>query len=257
MFYFASKLLWFLLSPVNLLLVVALGALWLRRRGVAALCLIALLAIGFAPIGAWMIAPLEDRFSRPPADAPAPYGIIVLGGAIDEELSLSRGATSIVEGAERLTEAVVLARRYPDARVVYTGGTVSLRGARSNEAAAARELLVAMGIAPERILIETQSRNTDENARLTADLVHPLDGQRWLLVTSAWHMTRSMGLFRKAGFDVAAFPVDYRSPGPTGRWDPDLAPFRGLRTFDLAVHEWVGLTAYRLTGRIDSWFPAP
>jgi len=256
-FFIASKLLWFLVAPVNLLLIIALAALWLRRLPVAALCLIALLVIGFAPIGAWMIEPLEDRFPPPPPDMPAPYGIIVLGGAIDDELGLSRGTTSLVEGAERLTQAVILARRFPDARIVYTGGTTALRGARSNEATDARELLIAMGVAPERILIETQSRNTDENARLTRDLVQPLASQHWLLVTSAWHMTRSMGLFRKAGFDLAAFPVDYRSLGPTGRWEPDISPLRGLRTFDLAVHEWVGLTAYWLTGRIDAWFPGP
>jgi uncharacterized SAM-binding protein YcdF (DUF218 family) len=257
MFFIASKALWLLADPVNLLLVIALAGVWMRRWRIATFCLIALLAIGFAPIGAWMIEPLEDRFTPPPPDMAAPYGIIVLGGAIDDEMGLSRGTTSIGEGAERLTQAVVLARRFPDARIVYTGGTTSMRGARSNEATDARVLLIALGVDPARIVIETLSRNTDENARFTRDLVQPLASQRWLLVTSAWHMTRSMGLFRKAGFDVVASPVDYRSFGPTGRWEPELGPLRGLRTFELAMHEWVGLTAYWLSGKTDALFPGP
>jgi uncharacterized SAM-binding protein YcdF (DUF218 family) len=257
MFFLASKLLWFLTSPVSLLLVVALLAVWQGRSKSAILCLLGLLALGFAPIGAWMIEPLEDRFPAPAPDIAAPYGIIVLGGAIDDEMGQARGQVSLGEGAERLTQAVALSRRFPDARIVYTGGNNSLRGARFDEATDGRKLLISLGVDPQRITIETQSRNTDENARFTRDLVHPLADQRWLLITSAWHMPRSMGLFRKAGFSVEAFPVDYRSQGGLGDWQFNSAPLHGLRTFDVAAHEWAGLFAYRMSGRIDALFPAP
>ena len=257
MFFIASKILWFFAAPLPLLLVAALIGLWFKRAGVAAACLLATLTIGLSPLGAWMIEPLEDRFPAPPADMPAPYGIIVLGGAIDDEMGLARDTISLGEGAERLTQAVVLARRYPDARIVYAGGNNSLRGARTNEASDGRKLLIALGVDPARIAIETQSRNTDENARFTRDLVRPPAAQRWLLVTSAWHMPRSMALFRKAGFDVVAFPVDYRSQGGAGDWQISSGPMRGLRIFDVAAHEWAGLLVYWLSGRTDALFPAP
>jgi len=261
MFFVASKALWFFAAPAALLTLGALvGVVFAARRGarLAALgCLAALLVIGVAPAGALLIGPLENRFPAPPADLPPPYGVVVLGGAIDDSISHARGQTTFDEGAERLTEAAILARRYPAARIVYTGGSSSLLGRPSGEAEDARRLLVAMGVDAARITLETRSRNTDENARFTAALVHPESGQTWLVVTSAYHMPRAMGLFRKAGFAAIADPVDYRTEGGRGDWRVNVDLPRGLTLFDLAAHEWVGLLAYRASGRIDVWFPGP
>jgi uncharacterized SAM-binding protein YcdF (DUF218 family) len=263
MFFLASKLLWFAAAPTTLLMVGALLGAWLapRRAGFPrALALGSaggLLLVSLAPVGALLIEPLEDRFPQPPADMPAPYGIVILGGAIDDEASAARGQTIFDEGASRLTEAAILARRFPQARLVYAGGSAALWNAHSTEAPEARKLLVALGVDASRIAIEDKSRNTDENARFTAALVHPQPDQIWLVVTSAYHMPRAMGLFAKAGFSVRAFPVDYRSLGGARDWRLNRDPSRGLRLFDLAVHEWIGLVAYRVSGRIDDWFPGP
>jgi uncharacterized SAM-binding protein YcdF (DUF218 family) len=210
-----------------------------------------------APVGAWLVAPLEDRFPPPPADLAAPYGIIVLGGAIDPELGQARNQVILADSAARMTETVALSRRFPEARVVFTGGNGSLTRGDPPEARDAGKLLNALGVDPGRITLEDRSRNTQENAEFTRDLVRPEPSQSWLLVTSAYHMPRSMGLFRKAGFNVTAFPVDYRSFGGGGDWRLNHETSRGLRLFDLAVHEWTGLVAYRLSGKIDSFFPAP
>jgi uncharacterized SAM-binding protein YcdF (DUF218 family) len=261
MFFIASKALWFFAAPSALLILGALiGAAFSARRSgqlLALGCLAMLLVVGAAPLGALLIAPLENRFPAPPATLPPPYGVIVLGGAIDDELSRARGQTTFDEGAERLTEAAILSRRFPSARIVYTGGSASLLGRPSSEAEEARKLLVAMGVEPQRITLETRSRNTDENARFTAAIVHPQPEQTWLVVTSAYHMPRAMALFRKAGFAAIADPVDYRSEGGRGDWRVNVSLPRGLALFDLAAHEWVGLLAYRLSGRIDAWFPGP
>ena len=114
------------------------------------------------------------------------------------------------------------------------------------------KLLVELGVDPARIVLEVKSRNTAENARFTAALVHPEPSQPWLIVTSAWHMPRAMGVFRKVGFDAIANPVAYRTPQ---QWQPD--PSRDLRVFEIAVHEWIGLAPYWATGRTDQLFPAP
>jgi uncharacterized SAM-binding protein YcdF (DUF218 family) len=264
MFFVASKVLWILLAPVNLLLGAALVGAALTRgrfaragRRIAIASIALLLAIGILPLGAWLIAPLEDRFPQPPASMSPPYGIIVLGGAIDDELGRARHQVILADGAARLTEAVVLARRFPQARVVYTGGSNSLTDTDSDEARDAGRLLTALGVDPARITLEDRSRNTDENARFTRDLVHPEPSQAWLLVTSAWHMPRAMALFRKAGFEVIADPVDYRSQGGFGDWRLNSDASRGFALFDLAMHEWIGLAAYRASGRIDTLFPAP
>jgi uncharacterized SAM-binding protein YcdF (DUF218 family) len=114
-----------------------------------------------------------------------------------------------------------------------------------------------MGIAPERVTIEDKSRNTDENARFTGAIVHPEPSQRWIIVTSAFHMPRSMGIFEKAGFHPIAYPVAFRT---RGRWADDLRltfePVRNLRIFEIALHEWIGLAAYWVSGRSDHLLPA-
>jgi uncharacterized SAM-binding protein YcdF (DUF218 family) len=263
MFFLASKLLWYLLIPLHLLLfAILLGVLAARGRfaragrWLAIISLAILVIAGILPGSAFLIRPLEDRFPLPPGNLPAPSGIIVLGGAIVDEISQARHQISFGEGAGRLTEAAMLARRYPDAKIVYTSGGNSIVGRPSSEADDAKKLFVALGIAPERIQLETRSRNTDENARFSRDLVSPKPNEVWLLVTSAYHMPRSMGLFRRAGFNVVAYPVDYHTYGDSQDWSlRDAAT--GLRVFDIAVHEWIGLIVYRATGKIGDWFPAP
>jgi uncharacterized SAM-binding protein YcdF (DUF218 family) len=264
-FFFASKIFWMLASPINLLLFAALIGVLLCHgraarfgRGLALTAILILLAAATLPLGKLLIAPLEDRFPLPPSDLPPPEGIIVLGGAIDDGTSQARRETVFDEGGERLTEAVVLAKRFPQARVVYTSGSSSFAGETSTEAVQARKLMSQMGIEPERVTIEDKSRNTDENARFTAAIVHPQSSQRWIIVTSAFHMPRAMGLFEKAGFHPIAYPVAFRTEG---RWREDLRltfePVRNLRIFEISLHEWLGLAAYWASGRIDHLFPGP
>ncbi len=264
MFFILSKLYESFLSPIPLMLLLALAGAILTfgraarfGRWLAIASLLALIVIALTPAGRLLIAPLENRFPAPSADAPPPYGIIVLGGAIKGAESDARGQAVFDEG-ERVVEAAILARRYPEARIVFTGGAGSLTGAGGNhEAEQARALLVALGVDPARLTLEDQSRNTDENARFTAGLVRPKPGQRWWLVTSAFHMPRSMGLFEKAGFDVVAYPVGFRTlgAGRPGLWSLDAG--ENLQTFETAAKEWVGLAVYRATGRIDRLFPGP
>jgi uncharacterized SAM-binding protein YcdF (DUF218 family) len=104
--------------------------------------------------------------------------------------------------------------------------------------------------------MERLSRNTEENATLSKALAGPKPGERWLLVTSAYHMPRSVGLFRRAGFAVEPYPVDWR----TSR-ENLLTPFNlageGLERTDLAIREWMGLAAYRISGKTSELLPGP
>lgn len=264
MFFVVSKIVWFGLAPSTLLVVLllagaaALRAGW-RRTGQGALAagVVGLALIGFSPLGALLLRPLEDRFPQPPADMPAPDGIVVLGGSTDESISAARDQPTISDAATRITAAVELARRYPGARLVFSGGSGRLLLHPRTEADDTQRLWVGLGVGPERITVEDRSRNTDENARFTAALVKPAPGSTWLLVTSAFHMPRAVGLFRAAGFPVIPYPVDFRT---TGTWEDVLPPrsvTAGLARFETATREWVGLATYRLTGRTQTLFPGP
>jgi len=265
MLYVVSKVFWFCVQPSGLLLILLLsGVVLLRTRyqrtgqrlvlASAALLLIG----GLLPLSTWLILPLEDRFARTDISGRPIDGIVVLGGVEDARVATGRHTHALNEAAERLTEAAALARRFPEARIVFTSGATEIISAPTIGADAAGIVLRDLGLgAGGRLLLERKSRNTWENAVYTKQLVDPKPGERWLLVTSAWHMPRSMGVFRKAGFPVEPWPVDYRTAGPGDAWRLFNAPSEGLRRFEAALHEWIGLFAYWLLGRTDALFPAP
>jgi uncharacterized SAM-binding protein YcdF (DUF218 family) len=264
MFFPLSKILGFFAIPSNL--VVSIGILGLlllptrfarAGRALAFASLIALAILGLSPVGNALIIPLEDRFPRWDATRGAPDGIIVLGGAISPDVSSAREEVALNEAAERLTVAAELARRYPDARIMFSGGSGALIYDEGAEAPLALRLLESLGIPRARITLEDRSRNTVENAVLSKAIAQPKPGERWLLVTSAHHLPRAVGVFRKAGFPVEAYPVDWRTRGPEDALRPFASVGDGLRRTDTAVREWVGLAVYWLTGRSSELFPAP
>ncbi|MPZ54885.1 MAG: YdcF family protein [Rhizobiales bacterium] len=264
MFFLLSKTIGFLTQPSNCLILLGLLGLVLaatrfRRAGVRLMGIaIALLAIGgWSPLANMLILPLEERF--PPWDASRgpPDGIIVLGGAVSPEVSARREEPQLNEAAERVAAMVSLARQYPNARLVYSGGSGGLVFNEAMEADYALDLLERLGVPRGRVQIERRSRNTGENAAFTKALVQPKPGERWLLVTSAAHMPRSVGIFRRAEFAVEAYPVDWRTRGAGDVAVPFYALSGGLARLDTALHEWVGLVAYRLAGRTAELFPGP
>jgi uncharacterized SAM-binding protein YcdF (DUF218 family) len=261
MFFVLSKTFGLLALPTNFMIILGLigAVLTLTRlarpgRGLMVTAILLLVIAGFTPLGNLVLAPLEDRFPAwDPANG-APDGIVVLGGPIDPDLSLVHGMPVTLGGADRLIQAAALARRYPDARILFTGGSANLVSTNAKEADQAAELLMSLGVPKERLILERQSRNTYENAVFSRAMVMPKPGERWLLVTSAYHMPRSVGLFRKAGFPVEPYPVDWRV---TSVSDFETFSVQGLRRTDIAVREWVGLVAYWLRGRTDQLFPGP
>jgi uncharacterized SAM-binding protein YcdF (DUF218 family) len=263
-FFVFSKVLGFFALPSNFLITIGLVGLVLlctrftRLASWLVVTSIALLAIaGLSPLGNALMLPLEQRF--PPWDPShgAPDGIVVLGGALSPEISAARGAVALNESAERITVAVELARRYPNARIVFSGGNAALLREGGVEATFAVQEFEALGIPHERITAEEQSRNTVENAVFSRLIAQPKPGERWLLLTSAYHMPRAMGVFRAAGFAVEAYPVDWRTRGPIDAAEPFASLGDGLRRTDTAAREWVGLLAYRLTGKTAELFPSP
>jgi len=228
-----------------------------KLRALAFASLIVLAILGLSPIGNALIIPLEERFPRWDATRGAPDGIIVLGGVISPDVSSARDEVALNEAAERLTVVAELARRYPDARIVFSGGSGALIYDEGAEAPLALRLLESFGIPRTRITLEDRSRNTVENAVLSKAIAQPKPGERWLLVTSAHHLPRAVGVFRKAGFPVEAYPVDWRTRGPEDALRPFASVGDGLRRSDTAVREWVGLAVYWLTGRSSQLFPAP
>jgi uncharacterized SAM-binding protein YcdF (DUF218 family) len=259
-----AKALGFCLQPSALLLILLIaGAALLFTRawrwGRALVVLVAALYLigGILPLSTWLTLPLEERFSRPDVSGAEVTGIIVLGGAEDARVGAERHTHAINESGERITEAAALALRYPRAKIIFTSNSARYGRTRTTGAEAANQIFRDLGIAADRLIAESASHNTWENAVYTKVLADPQRGQRWLLVTSAAHMPRAVAVFRKVGFPVEPWPVDYRTAGPGDAWKLFDAPTEGLKRLEMAAHEWIGLIAYRLMGRSDALFPAP
>lgn len=264
MFFALSKVGGFFVIPSNLIAVVGLAGLCLlvmrrKRAGLSLLVVsVMLLAIaGFSPFGNVLLLALTERFPQWQSDGRSPDGIIVLGGAIDSEASAARNSVELDASAERTLTMLRLARRFPQAKVAFSGGSGNLFEDSVSEAPIAAQLLEEFGVSRDRIVLEETSRTTAENARMLRAMLEPKPGERWLLVTSAFHMPRAIGAFRKAGFEVEAYPVDWRTRG----WQDARVPFdrlsSGLGRTDVALHEWGGLVVYWLTGRSSELFPRP
>lgn len=237
-------------------LVVAFLARWRGWNRLAtsatALVLAALVTLTALPVGDWALAPLETRYPVSPPLEASPDGIIVLGGAVETAKWRMTGQVHLNDQAERVTEAAVLALRYPSARIVLAGGGATLGpigGDLPSEAAAMAALLAQLGVDPTRMILEEQSRNTAGNAEFSLGLAQPKPGERWLLVTSAAHMPRSVAAFERAGWTaLIPWPVDLSTPpGGRGRtWDLAL----NLYLLNRAVKEYVGIAAYALAARL-------
>jgi uncharacterized SAM-binding protein YcdF (DUF218 family) len=206
-------------------------------------------------LGALLLLPLEERFQRPDPMPESVAGIILLGGGFEGRINMVRGGYETGVAGDRAVETAILARRYPDARVLISGGTGTLILEGEGDADSAPRMLEALGVAPERMILENRSRNTHENAVFSRELADPQPGETWLLVTSAFHMPRSMGLFRKAGFEVVPWPSDYRTAGNERPGFMQAGELDSLRNMNTALREWMGLVAYRLTGRLDEILP--
>ncbi|HEV2154826.1 YdcF family protein [Bradyrhizobium sp.] len=264
MFFVLSKTLGVMVLPQNFLIgLTVLGSLLLLTRffrlGRALVLLSALMlaVCGFGPVGNLLLYPLESRFPAWTPSQGAPDGIVVLGASIDLNMSAAHGTPVVSTSSDRILMTAALARKYPKARVIYTGGSPNLISDDAKEADFAAGLFEGLGVDKSRLILEGRSRNTYENALFSKAMVDPKPGERWLLVTSAYHMPRSIGLFRKVGFAVEPCPVDWRVG--TGR---DVFSFTdaaedGLSRTNLAVREWLGLITYRAVGRIDELLPGP
>ena len=254
LFYWSSKLIWLLASPDSLFLIcfgVGFFLLWLGKnvwaKRVLGILLGLMLMVGLFPIGEWLLYPLETKYPHNPQLEDVD-GIIVLGGSENSVKTKAWNQVTVGGAIERNLAFMMLARQHPEAKLVFTGGTGSMLQQDYKKADVAKRLFEEQGMDVSQVVFERESRNTWENALLSKELVRPESGTNWVLITTAWHMPRSMGTFCKVGWEVTPYPVDYYT-------QPDnllrvnwgfVGNFNGLI---IAIKEWIGVMVYRFTGK--------
>lgn len=262
LFFWLSKAAWSLIAPGSLLLWMVLMAWVALLRGATAWAkrllgavAVSLVAMAIVPIGEWVLYPLEARFPANPLLPKRVDGIIVLGGAEDAERSAAWGQPEVFDSAERFLASIALTRLFPEAKLVFTSGSGSVLKPEAKGTSVARQLYESQGLDLARVILENQSRNTFENAAFSKALAKPAPGEVWVLVTSASHMPRSVGVFCKAGWPVVPYPVDHQTlRGGLLRMDTVL--IENIQRLSTGIKEWVGLAVYYMTGRTSALYPS-
>jgi uncharacterized SAM-binding protein YcdF (DUF218 family) len=255
MFFIAAKIVWILLSPLSLVLALfILGAfsiiLSLSRAGIFFIFtgMVIFIALGLLPVGHNLMAGLENQYVRPDKMPSKVSGIVVLGGSFETQISEKRGYPVVNAKIERVLEGLRLAKAYPDAKLIFSGGEGSLLHQDHPESKDVALFIKNYDFdVPQHIAYEMKSRNTLENLEFTHVLAAPKPGEKWLLVTSAWHMKRAMEAAREAGWkDIIPFPVGYQTDGAVADVSQMLNVPRNFYLADLALHEYAGMLAYNL-----------
>jgi uncharacterized SAM-binding protein YcdF (DUF218 family) len=267
-----SKLLLFVTQPLAWVVLLLIAGLLLLRSGLhvplqtrnenqtspkglwgfslVGLALLVLVLQGWETLPDVLIRKLENTYATQPAspDLKNYAGVVVLGGALDSaSVWEGRSQPALNSAAERMVAPLPLMQQHPHLRLLFTGGEGQLLAQGLTEAQRAEIFYRAMGLSPTRLILEDRSRNTFENAVLSAAMAGVDVKKPWLLVTSAWHMPRAMATFEKAGWNVTPYPVDFRTGSNTPWTDYSLSD--GAAKWQLVLHELLGLWVYQLTGR--------
>ena len=261
LFFYISKLIWLLFSPDSLLLILIILSLTLLYLGktrsakkILTTTSLLLILIALFPIGEWLLYPLESRFQTNPTLPEKIDGVIVLSGAEKPELAHIWNQVELGSSAERVLSFIKLAHQYPKSKLIFTGGTGSLINQEYKAADVAKILFQEQEFDIERIIFERKSRNTYENIINSKNIVKPNKNEKWILITTGWHMPRSIGISCKSGWSVIPYPVDHQTKkDDLLRIDFNLSD--NLKTLKTGIKEWLGLFAYYLSGKTTSLLP--
>ncbi len=259
MTFILSKLFWILFRPLNLIVLLLITGLALRRFGLrlrktggllTGLAFALLFVLGFTNVPDYLLHVLEKQqdVGKVPAN---PAGIIVLGGGLDGRITFLRGGGYELNSAsDRLIAGFELANRYPGIPLVYSGGSGALDQGSESGAVVAQRIARALYGERRRFILEDKSRNTWENAKFSYRLLAPKNGQIWIVVTSAFHALRVEGVFKKAGFKVVVWPTDFRS-GFNGTFRLSYKSVDQLYKSKIVIKEFLGLVFYSLMNRME------
>lgn len=253
MFFELSKIFWALAQPANLLLVmIGIAVIWLWRwprsgRWFFTIITAVFFIIAVLPLGEGALRKIENTYPIPNLPARVD-GVIVLAGFVWGEGSAAHHQMQMNDKAERLTQFMVLAHRYPRAKLIFTGGSGNPLLQNTREADYVKQFWTDAGLDASRVIWERDSRNTYENVVNSKALAKPKAGENWVLITSAAHMPRSVAIFEKQHWRVIPYPVDFITTD-VPMWQREFSVSGNLWLLSQAMREWVGLAAYRLTGK--------
>lgn len=257
MFFYISKIVTFLIDP--LFIILALLLLFLlkgtKRNSTRLILYPAYVFLYLASTGSFADSLLYKlEHIEKPSQLLAHYdAVIVLSGMTDAQNS-SSDRIEFSGAVDRILAGITLIKKGRADMLIISGGDGSLTQQYKPEARVLRDFSLEWGLPRNQILIDDKSRNTYENAVFTAELLENQKVEKLLLITSAFHMVRSRGCFRKVGLDVDVYPVDYMAANKGDDFRRFLPSSSSLAKTNLVIHELIGIFVYGITGRADYKF---
>ena len=250
-----SKILWLLLSPLNLIIFGFLISFIFKIIKVKFLKIfffyfsfIIFIISTFLPTGSYLNYLLEKNYHYSNSYPDSIDGILILGGATNPFLTNEYGMVSLNASAEILYEFFNLINKYPDSKVVFSGGSGSLEFPNLGHSDSVKILFKNIGININKIYFENKSRNTYENILFSKQLIKPKINEKWIVVTSASHLNRTIYIGEKLQWNLTPYAVDFNN-SKEFVWSFNSNFIGNLNQFHNATHEWLGLISYYLMGR--------
>ena len=260
MTFLLSKILWILFAPFNLiLLLIILASIFsflnfiLFSRIFYLTAILFFLISGVIPSGAFLMYQLERDYYNQVSLPGTIDGILILSGATKPYLTKVHNQISINSNGERLIESAVLIKKYPKAKVIFSGGSGTILDYEFTHSEAAKIFYQNLEIDSNRINFENKSRNTYENILFSKNIANPKVDENWVLVTSAFHLKRAINISEKISWNLIPYPTDFKQPKKFN-WKFEYNLLDNLVRFRQGSHEWLGIIVYYLMGKTSKIF---
>ena len=260
MTFFLSKFLWFLFNPFNCILFLLFLSLvfnffkFLKISKIILYCTFLLFFIaGALPTGPYLLYLLEKNYHNKVNLPEKVEGILILSGATSPFLTKEYDQIALNGSVERLTESIQLMKKYPNAKVFFAGGSGSIDFPYLNHSDVAKKFYESLDVNTKKIFFDKKSRNTYENIVFAKKKFNPTINDKWILITSAFHLKRATSVGEKLGWELIPYATDYKLPKKF-EWKLSFNFFNNLEYLQHSGHEWVGIIAYYLMGRSSKIF---
>jgi len=210
--------------------------------------LIFLVIFGIFPVGQYLIYNLEKNYHNKIILPDKVDGLLILGGATNPSLSDEFNQINLNGSVERLVESITLIRKYKDAKIIFAGGSGSIKKPEMDHARIAKQFFMQIGLKTDKVIFENKSRNTYENILFSKYIAKPKKNEKWIVITSARHMNRTIFIGEKNDWILTPYAVDYLQ-SKTFKFNPNFNLLNNLSKLQHGSHEWIGLIAYYLMGR--------
>ena len=211
--------------------------------------LILFLFFGYTPLSNFLLNKLEDFIKPSKYPVQQLKGIVVLGGSFNSGLqSKERNEVLLNSSAERLTKVLEIYNKNPKILILFTGFSAELKPQGWSESDMAKKFFLEQGVRSENLIFENKSRNTFENINYSKDIIKNYKGT-WGLITSASHMPRSYFGFKRQGLILEPIIVDFKTGTSPIFWI-SFNIGSGLSNWSTLLHEVVGISYYKITGKI-------